>query len=181
MQTYTGRAFFPLDPRPEDIHIVDIAHALAHQSRFNGHCRRFYSIAEHCVRAARLVPAPLAFTALLHDAAEAYTGDMVLPLKMLLPDFRSVEELIERAVGEKFGVELASTHPDVKRADRRMLAWERRDLMGASTLEWDRIEEVAVTDLPKLRPWGPLRAKLQFLSAFTALQARQIVRSGWAL
>ena len=52
-QTFTGRQFFPLDPDPQDIDIVDIAHSLAMQCRYNGHTDRFYSVAEHCVHVSR--------------------------------------------------------------------------------------------------------------------------------
>ena len=54
--TYSGIEFWPLDPRPEDVRIEDIAHALSMQCRFAGHCDRFYSVAEHSIRVADLVP-----------------------------------------------------------------------------------------------------------------------------
>jgi hypothetical protein len=81
MQTFTGRAFYPLDPRPEDIDPVDIAHALSLICRYGGHSSRFYSVAEHCVLMSHAVAPEHALWALLHDATEAYLGDMIRPLK----------------------------------------------------------------------------------------------------
>ena len=56
IQTFTGKKFSPLEPRREDIDILDIAHSRSMQCRFNGHCRQFYSVAEHSVRVARILP-----------------------------------------------------------------------------------------------------------------------------
>jgi hypothetical protein len=87
--TYTGRRFFPLDPRVEDVDIRDIAHSLALQTRWMGHCKTFYSIASHCLACARIAekleqPAVVMHWALMHDAAEAYTSDIVRPIKRRL-------------------------------------------------------------------------------------------------
>lgn len=81
MQTYTGRRLFPMDPSPADVDIIDIAHALSMQCRYNGHVRRFMSVAEHCVLISENVPAQDALWGLLHDATEAYVGDMIRPLR----------------------------------------------------------------------------------------------------
>lgn len=69
--TYTGRTFYPFDPRPEDICIEDIAHSLSNMCRFCGHVREFYSVAEHSVRGASHLYGLNALQFLLHDAAEA--------------------------------------------------------------------------------------------------------------
>ena len=81
VSTYTGKQFFPLDPQQDQVDIEDIAHGLAYQCRFNGQTRYFYSVAQHSLIVAGLVPKRLYLAALLHDAAEAYMGDMVKPLK----------------------------------------------------------------------------------------------------
>src|ERR1051326_5760594 len=79
--THTGKQFWPLDARVDEIDIEDIAHGLSHICRFGGHCRHFYSVAQHSVLVSRAVPLQLRMAGLLHDATEAYIGDMVRPLK----------------------------------------------------------------------------------------------------
>ncbi len=76
IQVRSGRKFHPLDPRPEDVDINDIAHALSNLCRFTGHCTDFYSVAQHSVIASQIVPPASALAALLHDASEAYMGDI---------------------------------------------------------------------------------------------------------
>jgi hypothetical protein len=99
-----GKPFWPLDPRPEDINIHTIAHALSYTCRYNGHCNRFYSVAEHSLILSELVTPKNAIYALLHDAAEAYVGDMVRPLKALLPEFNKIENKILSIILEKYGL-----------------------------------------------------------------------------
>lgn len=143
LQTYTGRAFYPLDPRPEDVDVEDICHALAHQCRFAGHSKRFYSVAEHTLRVADMSPRSLTRVALLHDAAEAYTIDLPRPLKMAQGAewYRDAEKRVTRAIGEHFGVELDPLPPEVKHADAVLLATEKRDLMGPAPQPWDWLPE----------------------------------------
>ena len=49
IETYTGRAFYPLDPDPSAVSIIDIAHGLSLQCRYGGQITSFYSVAQHCV------------------------------------------------------------------------------------------------------------------------------------
>ena len=91
MQIFTGKKFWPLDPKSEEVDIKDIAHSLAFQCRFNGHSNYFYSIAQHSVIVSKIVSKDQAFAALLHDAAETYIGDMVSPLKRFMPEFKEIE------------------------------------------------------------------------------------------
>src|SRR5579885_2784587 len=83
IQTYCGVAFYPLDPRPEEILIEDIAHALSMLCRFTGHVKRFYSVAQHCVYVSHRCDPKDALWGLLHDAAEAYLNDISRPVKSL--------------------------------------------------------------------------------------------------
>src|SRR4030043_1424578 len=104
-QTYTGKKFWSLDPKPEEVDIKDIAHSLAFQCRFNGHTIPFYSIAQHSVLVSKIVPPEQALAGLFHDAAEAYTGDIVAPLKKFLPPvFKEIEKAIEEVIFEHFGI-----------------------------------------------------------------------------
>jgi hypothetical protein len=146
IQTYTGLAFDLADPKPEQVAIEDIAHALALIPRYAGHCRFHYSVAQHSVMVASIVAATdpaLTLTALLHDAAEAYLGDWSSPLKAMMRGRHELalggdeqlplqlEELVERVIGQRFGVDL-SRNPLIKAADLVALATEKRDLFGPS-------------------------------------------------
>jgi len=142
IQTYTGRKFDVMNPRAEDVSFIDIAHALAHQARFNGHTKQFYSVAHHCVIMSREIPPEFALYALLHDAAEAYIGDMPHPVKQLFPAFSKLEGTILDAVFKAAGIQsLDSNYEDRMAAeiglyDRRMLLTERQQLMGEPPEPW---------------------------------------------
>jgi uncharacterized protein len=163
-QTYTNRKFYPLDPRPEDICIEDIAHGLSHVCRFAGHTTKFYSVAQHSVLVAQLCPAEDKLWGLLHDASEAYVGDMVRPLKLKMPEYRRVETGVMAAVKKRFG--LADKEPPwVKLSDQILCCTEARDFMRAP--DWAMHGPVA--KLPeRIRPWAPGRAEKEFLTAFKA-------------
>lgn len=167
-QTYSGKAAYPLDPRPEDFCIEDIAHALSLVCRFGGHSKRFYSVAEHSVRVSHICDPADALWGLLHDAAEAYCGDMVRPLKMddAMRGYRAAERRIQGAICERFG--LPPKMPDsVKRADNVMLATEARYLMAAHPQDWGLAEE-PLTD-PIMPFSSPASAELAFLGRFNQL------------
>lgn len=127
-------------PDPSRINIDDIAYALSHLARYTGHASRFLSVAEHCVHVSLLVPTDCAREALLHDASEAFCGDVSAPLKMLCPDYRLVEERLQRAIAKRF--DLRWPMPEaVKSADLQMLAYEARACMphesnGESRSAW---------------------------------------------
>lgn len=164
MQTYTGRQFWPLDPRPEEIFIEDIAHALSMQCRYAGHCKKFYSVAEHSVILAEYVPAPFKLWALLHDASEAYLTDIPRPLKGDLAGYRALEDRVMLAVCQRFG--LSDDMPSiVAEADDRIIGDERSNLSNP-WVEW--------TYSPKplgvrLHHWSPEMAEQVFLGVFRAL------------
>lgn len=167
-QTYSGRIFWPLDPHPEEVHIVDIAHALAYSCRFGGHARFFYSVAQHSVLVSEICDEEDALWGLLHDAAEAYVGDMIRPLKrtVVMSSYRTIEKNVQEAICEKFGLRYempASVH----RADNMLLATEARDVMGGETRTWNLTQR----PLPKLRiaSMTPEQAEARFLMRFAEL------------
>ncbi len=167
VSTFLGNRFYPAAPRIEDVHIEDIAHGLAFQCRFNGQTRAFYSVAQHSLLVAGLVPARLRLAALLHDAAEAYLGDMVKPLKALFPEFSRLEEGVMTIIGERFGV-AGFRNPAIKRADLIALATEKRDLMPHSCEPWATL--AGITPVPaRIRPLAPQEAKAAFLERFHEL------------
>ncbi len=130
IQTYTGQVFYPLDPRPEEIHIADIAHSLSMQCRFSGHVREFYSVAEHSVRVSIACPPEHAEWGLLHDASEAYLIDLPRPLKRFSEMGRlymEAESRVMSAVCERFGLSI-QIPSIVERLDRVLLMTEKRDL-----------------------------------------------------
>lgn len=136
MQTYTGKKFWPLDPDPAEIDILDIAHALSNACRYAGHVMRFYSVAEHSVLVSMHVSDPNQKWALLHDASEAYLVDMPRPVKRFLPGYQEAETRLMAAICERFG--LPPEMPDeVKDIDNRILVDEREVLMAPSTLDWN--------------------------------------------
>lgn len=131
IQTYKGIHYWPLDPKPEDVHIEDIAHALANSCRYAGHTSRFYSVAEHSVLVSRIVPEEHALSALLHDATEAYVVDVPRPLKKYLLNYAEIEELNWKAVAEHFLLPLEMDE-SIKNADNAILVKEMRVFMNGA-------------------------------------------------
>lgn len=133
--THSGTHFDLTDPQPDMINVIDIVKGLSRESRFAGQTRYFYTVAQHCVMASRIVDAEFRLEALLHDASEAYLKDIPRPLKQLLPDYRAIEKRVESAIRNRFGLPDQQSH-EVSEADVIMLATERRDLMPEDATEW---------------------------------------------
>lgn len=130
----SGELFDLTNPAGSPMSLQDIAHGLGRVCRFAGQTNRFYSVAEHCFHVARLVPVELARVALLHDASEAFIGDVTRPLKALLPDYQAIEARIEAAIEDLFLTRAERDlggfkAPAVKAADLAMCLVEARELM----------------------------------------------------
>ncbi|HYG24493.1 MAG TPA: phosphohydrolase [Verrucomicrobiae bacterium] len=164
-QTYSGRQFWPLDPRPDDICIEDIAHHLAGINRFGGATVVPYSVAQHSVHVSRLCPQH-AFCALMHDATEAYLGDVIRPLKYQLGVYLEAEQRLWEVIAEKFCLPL-EIPAEVKRADNIALMTERRDLLRSTGHDWGRLRDYP-PDPGTIRPLGASSAKRLFLMRYTA-------------
>lgn len=174
-QTFTGKNFHYFDAKPEQIDIIDIAHSLSNQCRFNGHCSRFYSVAEHCWLASYLVDPKFALEALLHDASEAYIGDIPKPLKLGIADIIDpLENGILDMVFEKYGVGSATPlSKEVKAVDLEMLYWEKKQLL-VDTHSWECFDGVDFPSAPpiEIQCWSPEDAKLKYMERFGELMVQ---------
>ena len=162
------------DPKSSDIKIGDIAGGLSNLCRFGGQVPRFYSVAEHCIKATEIAEADgqspeACFAVLMHDAAEAYCGDCVKPLKLLLGDvYSQVESRIEAAIDAEFGIEFAKHRDVIKKYDQAMLIAEKRIFCPDDDRTWPG-EDTAM--FIKVQPsfWLPHLAQLEFFEAFAKL------------
>lgn len=170
LETFTGQKFHFTEPVPEEMHIEDVAHSLSLLCRYNGHTKAFYSVAEHCVLICDWIAAnwpgasqQILRTALLHDVAETYLGDMSRPVKYQMPRFKELEHLIEDAAAVRFDLELP--YPAiVEECDARILVDERQQCMSDSDNEWgtDVLEALDV----RIRFLDPPNVRRLFLDRF---------------
>ncbi len=182
IQTYTGKKFWPLAPKPIDIDILDIAHALSLKCRFEGHCVRFYSVAEHCCLVADLLlmqenNMQLACAGLLHDAAEAYLPDVLSPIKPILVGFAEIEEVLERAIAIRFNLPLPFPK-EIKEADRGLLHAERKQVLIEGPA-WSRFEGI-IPDV-EIRFLDPTYAEIEFLKRSAHFGLIRIKKDGLIL
>ena len=178
IRTFTGGQFHFDDIYKNDIRIADIAHALSNTCRFGGHCREFYSVAQHSLSVSRNVPKWARYPALLHDAAEAYIGDIVSPLKLQFAEMfcegmglsGSMISDLEERIRDHI---LDSLHPDlmsfgdwekeIKIADERMLLAEARDLLVGGL---DGFHSAYEPSSDPIKPEAPRVAEVKFLHAY---------------
>lgn len=169
IQTYMGRVFDLNNPTPDMVDPIDVAHALSNLCRFSGHTVDHYSVAQHSVIVSYHVPEYLALAGLLHDAAEAYVGDVAKPLKDMLVNYDAIEDRVRCAVAERFGVPFGymETMP-VKVADVRALVTERRDLLGGDPPAGWGLPDVEPFGR-RIEPWSARQAKVEFLARLEEL------------
>lgn len=182
IETRSGESVSLIAPGENMIHLEDIAHGLAHTCRFGGQCAQFYSVAEHSIIVANhyaetitddFFNARTMFAMIMHDAAEAYIGDVTSPLKALLPDYRQIEARISAAIASRFDVDQSPyTTAQIERCDRQVLALEKIKVMRSSR-DWSMLTGVIpATISPMFYP--PELAASEFLS----LARHWMVKSG---
>jgi hypothetical protein len=166
IHTYSGRAFYPLEPRQEDISIIDIAHALSNQCRYSGHTKQFYSTAQHCCLLAEYVEKERqgstldALNILMHDSAEAYLVDVPRPIKQHMPEYRKWDYALTLAVRKWVGLGDMPIPPWQDELDSRIIQDERVVLFDESGVDWKHLADplgIAIT------PWSSQTAERQFL------------------
>jgi hypothetical protein len=160
-------------PASSDFTIEDIAHGLANICRYSGQCSNFYSVAEHSILVSETA-AGFEFEALMHDAAEAFLGDITRPLKQMLPEYKRIEADVEHAILDRFGV-TGPLPPQVKRADLRVLAAEQKQIMPKGTDGWVRGQKVDPAPIV-VRHLPPEEAKRVFLERFELLHPLYLQR-----
>lgn len=167
IETWSGGMLCLNDPKVEQIRLDDIAQGLSNTCRFAGQCSRFYSVAEHSVLVMRELSTwakehmdcsqrrSLLIAALLHDASEAYIGDVTRPLKQMLPKYMAIEQRLQKTICDRFGIPALS--PDefgvIKRTDNALLRRESLTLMVSGGRDWEFGDTpVAVNQLLFLTP-----------------------------
>ncbi len=182
-QTFSGRKFYPFYPRSGDVDFEDIAHALSMLCRFGGHVRNFYSVAQHSMLVSQLCPPELALAGLLHDAHEAYTGDLIRAIKRTFRanhfGYDAMAECVQRVIHQALGVPIPGRIVDLERlrtADTLALLIERRDLLNDGPGRWREDDEfpdlsAALAAQPQVFPYTPFGAKLAFTARYASLRA----------
>lgn len=173
-ETASGKHINPLKPDPTRIDICDIAHALSHICRFGGHSSCFYSVAQHSVLVSGFVSPENALLGLMHDAAEAYLGDVVRPLKRGLGKYSELETRWEDAIFSTFGIN--GNHTEVKEADNHVLSLEVKAFVRSRGKDWPDFRS------PKMKhkiiiPWTPEFARKKFLERWCELSG-EIIDTG---
>ncbi len=185
IQTYLGKKFYLWDPQYESIFIEDIAHALSNVCRFAGHCKEFYSVAQHSVLLSlavekyviehqeevgikKLNPREMAFRARMHDASEAYVGDVTTSLKQMLPKFQQIEGIIQNVIEARFNIKVDPQNQLINNMDNAILLTEMQQLMSKPPEEWETISALKPLDLTII-PDSSIESEMSFLDRFDQL------------
>ena len=169
IQTYTGKKLDLKNPHPEQIDIIDIAHGLSQICRFAGQSSFFYSVAQHSIYVSRKLKTPKEkLLGLLHDATEAYIGDIPTPVKSLCPDYKAVEGRLWRVIAKKFDIpEKMPKH--IKMIDMRVLSTERAEVF-ANRISWgEYMDNIEPYDRWHFREQSQWEARRIFLAAYEYL------------
>ncbi len=192
IRTVSAKKFYPMAPHLNQYDIADIAHAIAHNNRYNGHMDHAYSVGQHSVLVAEQVlemwdvdeetwaanygsdewmeeRSKVGLQALLHDATEAYMPDMPSPIKLCLPDFMEMEEKIKNSIMDAFDLP-QEFHPLIEEVDKGIrgseIKWLFTALKGDDVWAED-IYEIVIT------PWPVAYTKQRFLDMFNLLESER--------
>lgn len=184
--THGGTKFWPLDPRPADIHIEDIAHALSNICRWGGHTAWHFSVAQHCCLVVSCLKKYtrnpiILIQGLLHDSAESYLGDVVRPLKAVNEEYRKQEEKLLQVIFTRFNIpeynEKEILHPLIHDADYRILQLEAQQLVkGTNWLAGQK--RASLNYDKKITHWSPNHAKKKFYETYLKLEKSADWRNG---
>lgn len=168
--TISGKFFDILKPEEYEYDVGEIATALSNLCRYTGHVNRFYSVAEHSVLVSRLVPDRLRLAGLLHDASEAYVGDVSSPLKKLLPEYKRIEQNVQRALAKSFGLEEdVFEHKDIHEADKRMYWQERQSVADNGVRDKLWHQDLRATRRVEAMGMQPVMARRMFMKRYKEL------------
>ena len=151
IRTYSGKLVDPFNLFESDVLIEDIAHSLSQLCRFTGHTRRFYSVGEHCLLVAGLLKEytpRIILAGLVHDAGEAYFGDMAGPMKRRLDmgEYNTAEHKAAAMITRKYCGDLTQRERDlVKKADADAYHIERVQLIRPGFMEPYEVSDFSVT------------------------------------
>lgn len=126
IRTQSGIYINVSDPNPDHIEIEDIAYALSKIQRFGGHLKHPYSVLRHvndCVAIASCDFKTDIFEVLMHDASEAYLGDIPSPIKSFLPDYKKMEDNLMSIIAKKYGFRYPLSI-ETKKIDKDQLEYE---------------------------------------------------------
>lgn len=170
VKTYSGKSLDLCKPDPAAICIEDIAHHLAQINRYNGACPYPFSVAQHSLLVARILPYNLKLYGLLHDASEAYIGDLVSPAKRipaLGQVFKPLEHRVQSAIYMRFGLDPNADYTEIKAADDAVQALEMGRLnRWPDLVELDQLPDPAHVSIEE-RPW--LEVRQEFLTMYSIL------------
>lgn len=164
ISTVSGRFFDLLKPEDYQYDIEEIATALSNICRYTGHVEKFYSVAEHSVLVSHLVPSKLALTGLLHDASEAFCGDVSSPLKRLLPEYKAIEDRVQQSIADYYGLPYPFP-PEIHEADKRMY-WNERATVAPGPKDTLWHTEFRAARKVQASGMTPIMAKRMFLKRF---------------
>lgn len=163
--TATGKRFHFEDPQPDEIDIADIAYSLSNTNRWGGHSCPAFNVAQHSVMVADALlrngaPQIIQLQGLMHDAAEAYLGDIPTPIKRKLPEYMAMELLVTDAIFRKFGIPLPLDQ-QVHLQDVEIRRWEYRDLMPDAYGV-----DPPFGPHPTLKVWTPVESEASFVGRY---------------